>query len=116
MKDVQQTSITAYNEDVRSGKIPTQRQRILEIIKRYGPMTRREIQEKTKHIGYVNNGMSVIEEIPMTSVTGRVRCLIDSDLIHKCGTIKDRVTGKTVQLLAFGPEPKLNGNQYEFKI
>lgn len=113
---VQQTSINAYNEDVRSGKIPTQRKRILEIIKRYGPLTRREIQEKTKKIGYINGGMSVIEEIPMTSVCGRVRCLIDSNLVHVSGHKKDNVTNKTVQLVAFGPQPKLNGNQYELHI
>ena len=116
MKDVQQTSITAYNEEVKSGKIPKQRRRILEIIKRYGPLTRREIQEKTKRIGYIVDGMSVIIEDPMGSVTGRVRALIDSNLVHVSGHKKDPMTDKTVQVVSFGPKPNLNGNQYEFKI
>ena len=111
MKDVQQTSITAYNEDVRSGKIPSQRKRIEEIIKIFGPISRREIREKCRIEQFWK-----YPDIPMTSVCGRVRCLLDSDLIHVCDTKIDPTTGKTVQILAYGPEQKLNGNQYEFQI
>ena len=113
MKDVQQTSITAYNEDVRSGKIPSQRRRIERVLLRFGPMTRREIQEKCSHQFTLRIKYPAI---PMTSVCGRVRCLLDSDLIHVCDHKTDPTTGKTVQVLIYGPKPKLNGNQYEFQI
>jgi len=116
MKDVQQTSINAYNEDVRSGRIPTQRDMILEIIKRYQPISRAEIQRKTRSVGYVDGGLVIIKETPMASVCGRVRCLIDSNLVHVSGHKPDPETGKTVQLVSYGPQPKLNGKQYELDL
>jgi hypothetical protein len=42
---------------------------------------------------------------------------IDSDLVHVCDHVEDPVTGKRVQLLKWGPAPKINGdNQYEMDL
>jgi len=117
MNDVQQTSISAYNEDVRSGKIPSQRRRIEKIIQAYGPITRRDIRKIVKWLCEIDNAWGAnIPDIPMSSVCGRVRALIDSNLIHVSDHKTDPTTGKRVQLLKWGPQPKLNGNQYELDI
>ena len=99
--NVQQTSITAYNEDVKSGKIPSQRRRIEIIIRQQGPLTRREIKNWSDFLS-LDRGLPYI---PMSSVCGRVRALIDSDLIHVSDHKLCPTTGKKVQVLKYGPEP-----------
>ncbi len=65
---VQQSSITAYNQGVRSGKIPSQRNRILDLLKQSGqPMSRRMI--------------SKVLNIEPGAVAGRVNALIEGDLV-----------------------------------
>lgn len=64
---VNQSSITAYNQEVHSGKIPSQRRRIYDLLVREGPMTNRMI-------GKVLN-------MELGSVSGRVNALLASNLI-----------------------------------
>ena len=111
MNDIQQSSISAYNEEVKSGKIPSQRRRIEHIIKKIGPLTRNEIRKYCSIENGVTHGQ--LPRIPMSSVCGRVRCLIDSNLIHVCDHKEDPVTRKRVQVLAYGPAPK---KQYEMSL
>ena len=84
---VQQSSITAYNQGVRSGKIPSQRNRILDLLKETGqPMSRRMI--------------SKVLNIEPGAVAGRVNALMVSGLVvgleehAKCPH-----TGKRVQFV-----------------
>ncbi len=65
---VSQSSITAYNQEVRSGKIPSQRRRIYDLLMREGPMTNRMI-------GKVLN-------MELGSVSGRVNGMISSNLLR----------------------------------
>ena len=64
---VNQSSISAYNQEVRSGKIPSQRRRIYDLLMREGPMTNRMI-------GKVLN-------MELGSVSGRVNGMITSKLL-----------------------------------
>ncbi len=64
---VQQSSISAYNQGIRSGKIPSQRQRIYDLLLREGPMTNRMI-------GKVLN-------MELGSVSARVNALMKSELV-----------------------------------
>lgn len=69
MKDVQQTSISAYNEGVRDGTIPSQRRRIYNLLANKGSMTNRMI-------GKVLN-------IELGSVSARVNAMLKSGLLTK---------------------------------
>lgn len=83
---VTQSSITAYNQGVRSGKIPSQRQRILELLKQSGqPMSRRMI--------------SKVLNIEPGAVAGRVNALMESDLIVESHFADCPHTGKRVQFV-----------------
>ena len=64
---VQQSSISAYNQGVRSGKIPSQRQRIYDLLLREGPMTNRTIGK--------------VLRMELGSVSGRVNAMLNSDLL-----------------------------------
>ena len=77
---MQETSITAYYDLVRSGKICRTELRILEAIDNYGPMTDFEIVQKT--------GM------PIQGVTGRRNALARKKFVVIRGTKRNPVTGK----------------------
>ena len=64
---VNQSSISAYNKEVRSGKIPSQRRRIYDLLMSEGPMTNRMI-------GKVLN-------MELGSVSARVNAMLKSELL-----------------------------------
>ncbi len=81
-----QSSITAYNQGVRSGKIPSQRQRIFNLLKQYGqPMSRRMI--------------SKFLDIEPGAVAGRINALMESDLVVESHYANCPHTGKRVQFV-----------------
>ncbi len=90
---VTQSSITAYNQEVRSGKIPTQRQRILDLLMEGQPMTRRMIGK--------------ILNMELGAVSGRVNALIKSDLVKEAYYGMCPHSGKRVQFIeVVWPQPK----------
>lgn len=83
---VSQSSITAYNQGVRSGKIPSQRNRILDLLKQSEqPMSRRMI--------------SKVLNIEPGAVAGRVNALIEGDLVVESHFADCPHTGKRVQFV-----------------
>ena len=66
---IRQSSITAYNQGVRSGKIPSQRNRILDLLKREGPMTNRMIGK--------------VLRMELGSVSARVNAMLKSELVNE---------------------------------
>ncbi len=83
---VNQSSITAYNQGVRSGKIPSQRHRILDLLKETGqPMSRRMI---SKVLG-----------IEPGAVAGRVNALMDGGLVIESHFADCPHTSKRVQFI-----------------
>ena len=83
---VNQSSISAYNQGVRSGKIPSQRRRIYDLLMREGPMTNRMI-------GKVLN-------MELGSVSARVNALIESRLLMESHYDPCLISGKRVRWVA----------------
>ena len=66
---VNQSSISAYNANVRSGKIPSQRQRIYDLLLIEGPMTNRMIGK--------------VLSIELGSVSARVNAMINNNTVSQ---------------------------------
>ncbi len=66
---VNQSSISAYNQAVKSGKATSQRRRIYDLLLREGPMTNRMIGK--------------VLRMELNSVTPRVKSMLDSDILVK---------------------------------
>lgn len=83
---VKTTSRTSYREHVLDGKARTQRERITELLeKTQEPWNRREI--------------SVVTEIPINAVCGRVKALIDSGELIVSYVAVDPSTNQRVEYL-----------------
>lgn len=76
MRDMRITSILAYDHHVKAGKATSQRARIMDTIEKDGPATREEL------FNYFRKNPP---EIPMGSVCGRVKALLQSDLLCVSG-------------------------------
>ncbi len=83
---VTQSSITAYNQEVRSGKIPSQRRRIYDLLLREGPMTNRMIGKVLK--------------MELGSVSARVNAMLISGLIVESHYAKCPHSGHRVRWVA----------------
>lgn len=71
---VNQSSISSYNEEVRSGAIPKQNREVYDCIMQHGPLSNRMIA------GILN--------LPTASVSARVHGLIESKLVKEAYTAK----------------------------
>ena len=90
--NVAMTSRLAYYDHLLSGRMITQRDRVMKLILRAGrPITRNEIEEAFKNHP---NG-----EIKMSRVCGRVDTLIQSDLVRVHHEGPCPVTGNSCQFL-----------------
>ena len=76
---VNQSSITSYNEGVRDGTIPRQRDRVYELLMKEGPMSNRMI--------------ATVLRIDTASVSPRVHALMKSGLVQKAYCAKCRAPG-----------------------
>lgn len=83
---VAETSIKAYTEIVAEGRAITQRDKILELIKRIGSLTREEISECTG--------------LRLASVCGRVNELIRDGLLEERVTTRSRHTGRECKVVS----------------
>lgn len=126
-ENIKSTSVEAYGDHVRQGKASSQRERILASIQDLGPVSRRELADLherglgvkrpdlrhfPKKAAWVNITMdhviyyAVKPAIPLASICGRVRALLDSGLIKVVKIEEDPKTGKMVEYLeAVEPEP-----------
>lgn len=66
---VNQSSITSYNEGVKDGTIPRQRDRVYDLLMKEGPMSNRMI--------------ATVLKIDTASVSPRVHALMESGLVEK---------------------------------
>ncbi len=73
---VNQSSITSYNQGVRDGTIPRQRDRVYELLMKEGPMSNRMI--------------AVTLKIDTSSVSPRVHALMKSGIVKKAYYAKCR--------------------------
>ena len=73
---VNQSSITSYNQGVRDGTIPRQRDKVYDTIMKHGPMSNRMI--------------ATILNIDTASVSPRVHALMESGLVQKAYCAKCR--------------------------
>ena len=85
---VRKTSLDAYNELKASGKLNTQRGKIISFL--------------LAHSNYADEPFSRLElsgilEIPINAISGRVKELLDDNLVqevpHKCSISKNNVNG-----------------------
>lgn len=79
------TSWAAYQDILRGGVAKTQAEKVLQTLNYQSGMTRSELAQAT------NYGIN--------SVCGRVKELLDSDVIYVSGTRNCRVSGKLVEEL-----------------
>ncbi|UTQ78237.1 HTH domain-containing protein [Aeromonas phage Aer_P220] len=82
---IKPTSWSAYQDILRGGVAKTQAERVLQTLNYQSGMTRSELAQAT------NYGIN--------SVCGRVKELLDSDVIYVSGTRNCRVSGKLVEEL-----------------
>lgn len=82
---IKQTSWSAYQDILRGGVAKTQAEKVLQTLNYQSGMTRSELAQAT------NYGIN--------SVCGRVKELLDSDVIYVSGTRNCRVSGKLVEEL-----------------
>lgn len=82
---IKQTSWSAYQDILRGGVAKTQAEKVLQTLNYQSGMTRSELAQAT------NYGIN--------SVCGRVKELLDSDVIYVSGTRTCKVTGKLVEEL-----------------
>ena len=91
MSNVRETSIDAYHDLVASGKVKTQKDRVFHFLQVSGKgMSRSELHEL---INAYSKGMR------LSSMTARVKELIDEGLLEDIQTRKCRVTKRTVHVL-----------------
>lgn len=81
---MRETSLAALHEHAVSGALLTQKMSILEFLKINGPHTRQQIAD-------------VLEE-PVPSVCGRIRELLDSELVQETKRVKNP-SGKSAYLV-----------------
>ena len=82
---IKQTSWSAYQDILRGGVAKTQADKVLQTLNYQSGMTRSELAQAT------NYGIN--------SVCGRVKELLDSDVIYVSGTRNCKVTGNLVEEL-----------------
>ena len=82
---IKPTSWSAYQDILRGGVAKTQAEKVLQTLNYQSGMTRSELAQAT------NYGIN--------SVCGRVKELLDSDVIYVSGTRNCRVSGKLVEEL-----------------
>lgn len=82
---IKQTSWSAYQDILRGGVAKTQAEKVLQTLNYQSGMTRSELAQAT------NYGIN--------SICGRVKELLDSDVIYVSGTRNCRVSGKLVEEL-----------------
>lgn len=85
MHNYRMTSVEAYSEMVDSGKRDTQKAIVLNGVIDNGPVTRNEL--------------AVILQLPVASVCGRVKEMLDDRLIKDDSTRECAITGKVVHIL-----------------
>ena len=82
---IKPTSWSAYQDILRGGVAKTQAEKVLQTLNYQSGMTRSELAQATKY--------------GINSVCGRVKELLDSDVIYVSGTRNCRVSGKLVEEL-----------------
>ncbi|UOW66375.1 hypothetical protein vBAspATola_32 [Aeromonas phage vB_AspA_Tola] len=82
---IKPTSWSAYQDILRGGVAKTQAEKVLQTLNYQSGMTRSELAQAT------NYGIN--------SICGRVKELLDSDVIYVSGTRNCRVSGKLVEEL-----------------
>lgn len=78
----QQTSIDAYGEERNFGRIGKRQEMVKDALLGYGPMSNRQISQ--------------LLNLPINSITPRVKELRNKKLVEQIGTARDAETGKTV--------------------
>jgi chromosome segregation and condensation protein ScpB len=86
MSRVAETSIKAYWEEKIGRRLGQQAAEVLDAVYVFGPCTRSELSRRTA--------------IPINAICGRVRELLDAELLKESGSpTRDPVTGKLVKVL-----------------
>lgn len=102
------TSTRAYADHARSGKTVTQGQRILWVLRELGPKSRAQLADLLESQTFLNAHPEIAgPRIPLASVCGRVKVLLDAGLVRVVSHRIDGDTGALVEVLeAVEPAPE----------